>query len=337
MTQKRVTIVEIAKEAGVSAQTVSRVVNRHDNVAESTRQQVQEIIDRLGYHPSRLARSLLQGHSNTIGIVSYGLGLFGPSQTLAGIVDEANQQGYFVLPQVLNDPEAGNVEELIGTLIEYHVDGIIWAIPEIGDNRVGLAKVIQQFNLPFVFINGQPRPGFTIANIDNLAGGRMATQHLIDQGYKTIGLISGHMDWWEAAERTKGWYETMEANGLTINPALVQSGDWSALSGERAMCDMLKSHPEVEAVFVCNDSMALGAMKAARAAGRQCPDDLAIIGFDDVPEAPFFAPPLTTVRQPLDLLGSRAVAELERQVQKSDTKTELSIVIKPELIIRSST
>lgn len=337
MARKRVTIVEIAKEAGVSTQTVSRVVNGHDNVAEATRQQVQEIINRLGYYPSRLARSLLQGRSNTIGIVSYGLGLFGPSQTLAGVVDEANQQRYSILPQVLNDPATNNVAELVGTLIEYHVDGIIWAIPEIGKNREGVLETVKQFKVPFVFINSQPRLGFTVVNIDNLAGGRMATQHLIDQGYKTIGLISGPLAWWEAAERTKGWYETMEANGLKINQSLIELGDWSATSGEQAMREMLETHPEIEAVFVCNDSMALGAMKVARATGRKCPDDLAIIGFDDVPEADFFAPPLTTIRQPLDLLGSRAVAELERQIEHFGSEIEPAILIKPELIVRSST
>ncbi|MCB0032516.1 MAG: LacI family DNA-binding transcriptional regulator [Anaerolineales bacterium] len=337
MAQKRVTIVEIAKEAGVSAQTVSRVVNGHSNVAETTRQQIQEIIDRLGYHPSRLARSLLQGRSHTIGIVSYGLGLFGPSQTLAGIVNEANQQRYSVLPQVLNDPKTNDVDELIGTLIEYHVDGIIWAIPEIGDNRSGLAEAIAQVNLPCVFINSQPRPDFTVANIDNLFGGRVATQHLIDQGYRAIGLISGPSDWWEASERMQGWRETMALNGLAINEALVKSGDWSAAAGERAMCEMLNTNPEVEAVFACNDSMALGAIKAGRAAGRRIPDDLAVIGFDDVPEAAFFTPALSTIRQPFDILGSRAVAEVERQVQQADIKTELSISIKPTLIVRSST
>lgn len=341
MSQKRrVTIVEIAKQAGVSAQTVSRVVNGHSNVAEPTRQQVQEIIDRLGYHPSRLARSLLRGRSNTIGIVSYGLGLYGPSQTLAGIINEANRQNYTVLPQVLNNPQANHVMALIGLLIEYHVDGIIWAVPEIGNNRDGIAEAVSQFDVPFVFITSKPRPNWTVANIDNRAGGKIATQHLIGQGYRNIGLIAGPDIWWEAGERVLGFKDAMRENGLPVHDSWVKTGDWTADSGERLMRELLLADPTIDAVFACNDSMAVGAMKAARDLGRKIPDDLAIIGFDDVPEADFYVPALSTIRQPLDLLGSRTVSELERQVRLREAGEDIEprpIFIEPQLIVRDST
>lgn len=338
MSQRRVTIVEIAKEAGVSAQTVSRVVNGHTNVAEETREKVQAIIDRLGYHPSRLARSLLRGRSHTIGVVGYGLGLYGPSQTLAGILRKANEQGYSVLPYMLNDPQIENPSQIIGEMLEYHVDGIIWAVPEIGGNRAWVSDVMADQEIPLVFMSMEPRRGLTVASIDNRAGGRMAAQHLIDRGCRTIGLIKGHLDWWEARERAQGWRETMAENGLPINESLIRRGDWSAATGERAMRALLQSEPDIDGVFVCNDSMAVGALKVAREFDRNVPDDLAIVGFDDMPEAPYFYPALTTIRQDLDDLGCRTVVELDRLINVNrEEATPVSILIEPMLVVRDST
>lgn len=339
MQPKRVSLVEIAKEAGVSAQTVSRVVNGRLNVAPETRDKIQEIIDRRGYHPSQLARSLLRGRSYTIGVIGYELGLYGPSQTLAGIIKEANQQGYSVLPNVLFGPETGDPSQIIGELLEYHVDGIIWAVPEIGDNRNWVHDLISQKDVPIVFITMQKQPNLTIIAVDNYAGGRLAAQHLIGRGCRHIGLIKGHPDWWEARERIAGWRKAMAQNGLPVDEALVMPGDWSAATGEKQMGQLLQYHPEIDGVFVCNDSMALGALKAARQFGRKIPNDLAVIGFDDIPEAAYFYPPLTTVRQNLDFLGSSAVVELNSLINarlEGQSAQAKSILIEPELVIRES-
>lgn len=339
MSQRRVTIVEIAKEAGVSAQTVSRVVNGHTNVAPETRDKIQEIIDRRGYHPSRLARSLLRGRSHTIGVVGYGLGLFGPSQTLAGIIREANEAGYSILPSMAIEPDIEDPAKVIGELIEYHVDGIIWAVPEIGGNHDGIEPLMAEQDIPFVFITMDHRPHLPVVSVDNRLGGRLATQHLIGRGRRRIGLIKGPVDWWEARERVQGWYETMQANGLPVEETLIKQGDWSTAAGERCMRELLQSQTAIDAVFISNDSMALGALKAAREFGLNVPDDLAIVGFDDIPEAAYFFPALTTVQQDLTSLGCRAVAELDRLINSEDEEPVLPdepIWINPRLIVRES-
>ncbi|MCB0214001.1 MAG: LacI family DNA-binding transcriptional regulator [Anaerolineae bacterium] len=340
MSQRRVTIVEIAKEAGVSAQTVSRVVNGHTNVAPETRDKIQEIIDRRGYHPSRLARSLLRGRSHTVGVVGYGLGLFGPSYTLAGIVREANKEGYSVLPNMSTEPEIDDPTSIIGELIEYHVDGIIWAVPEIGNNHDWIETVLPEHDIPFVFLSMANRPNLTTVAIDNYTGGQMAAQHLIDKGRRHLGLLKGPSDWWEARERARGWYDTLHANGLTVDENLVLQGDdWSAAEGERCMRELLQRKHDIDAVFIGNDSMAIGALKTTREFGLKVPDDIAVIGFDDVPEAAYIYPSLTTVQQNLTSLGCRALAELDRLIKADDAdwvSSAASIVIQPQLIIRDS-
>jgi LacI family transcriptional regulator len=336
MNYRRVTIVEIAKEAGVSAQTVSRVVNGHVSVSEETREKVQAIIDRRGYHPSRLARSLLRGHSNTIGVVSFGLGLYGPSQTLAGIVRDADRQGYTILPVVLNEPETKYSERIIGQLIEFHVDGIIWAVPQIGHNHEWVEAVVSRLEVPIVFITMEAHPNLTIVRMDNRAGGRLAAEHLIARGRRTLGLITGHPDWWETSERMRGWSEALQAHGLPIREELILAGDWSAAAGERCMRDLLEAHPDVDGVFVGNDSMAVGALKAARELGRQVPQDLGLVGFDDIPEAAYVHPALTTIHQDLHLLGSKAVAALNSLIGGAQSQSA-SILIQPKLVVRNST
>lgn len=336
MNYRRVTIVEIAKEAGVSAQTVSRVVNGHVSVAEETRQRVQAIIDRRGYHPSRLARSLLRGHSNSIGVVSFGLGLYGPSQTLAGIVRDADAQGYSVLPIVLNDPQPSQPDRILGQMIEFHVDGIIWAVPQIGPNHDWVEETVARLDVPMVFITGESHPQVTVVRVDNRAGGRLAAEHLIERGWRTLGLITGEPDWWETQERTRGWAEALQTHSLPIRAELMRAGDWSAAAGERAMRDLLQAHPDVDGVFVGNDSMAIGALKAARELGRQIPHDLGIVGFDDIPEAAYAHPALTTVHQDLHRLGSQAVAALNSLIGGAQSQSA-SILIQPRLVVRDST
>ena len=189
--RRRVTIKQVAREAGISTQTVSRVLNNRPDVAAETRQRVQGVIARLGYQPSRIARSLIQGHSSTLGVVGTGLDYFGPSRTLVGIVDRATDLGYTLCLNLVRRPEANDVGQLLQDMVAQHVDGIVWAVPEVGSNREWIRERGFQLPVPVVLLSTEPHANLSTVCVDNRAGGRMATQHLIEQGYRQIGLVSG--------------------------------------------------------------------------------------------------------------------------------------------------
>ena len=336
--KKRVTIKQVAREARVSTQTVSRVVNNRPDVAPETRQRVLQVIDKLGYRPSNIARSLIQGRSCTLGVVGYGLEYFGPSRTLSGIERQANELGYSLLLSLIRQPEKNDVEQILLELLSRYVDGIVWAVPEIGNNRDWTQQGIPYLPVPVVFLSTQPRPNQSVVAVDNRSGGRMATKHLLDQGYQNIGLITGPLDWWEARQRQLGWQDALKE--VTTENNLVVEGDWTAESGERGLRQLLEQRPDMDAVFVCNDQMALGALQAARQMGVLVPEDLALVGFDDIPESAYFYPPLSTVRQDMVELGRRAVRELGRMIEASQQDKAVvepkAILLQPQLIIRES-
>jgi LacI family transcriptional regulator len=336
---RKVTIRDVAAAAGVSRQTVSRVLNDKPDVAKETRQRILEVIEELGYWPSSLARSLTQGRSYTLGIVSYGVQYFGPSHTLAGIEHQANEMGYTLHLSLVQEPAESGVQ-FLHDMLSYHVDGIIWAVSEIGNNRDWAEREISNLNVPLVFLDMRPCPNLSVVNIDNRRGGYLATKHLLDQGYQQIGLITGPLDWWSAQQRKSGWQDALEEAGRPVEETFIVEGTWSAASGERGLRRLLQQRPDVDAVFACNDQMALGALKTTRELSLQVPEDLALVGYDDVPEAPFFSPPLSTVRQDLDELGRCAVRELGRLIEaKLQEQTDIepeTILLQPELIVRES-
>lgn len=337
---KRVTIKEIAKEVGVSTQTVSRVINHRPDVAPETRQRVQETIDRLGYQPNYIARSLIGGRSFTLGVVGWGLEYFGPSRNLSGIEQQANELGYTLLLSLMRQPERSDVEQILRELLSRYVDGVVWAVPEIGSNRDWMRKEILQPSVPVVFLSMQPQPDLTVVAVDNRSGGRMATKHLLDQGHQKVGLITGPLAWWEARQRRCGWQDAHEEAGILIEDNLVVEGDWMAASGEQGLRRLLEERPDMDAVFVCNDQMALGALQAARQMGVRVPEDVAVVGFDDIPESVYFYPPLSTVRQDMVEIGRCAVRELGcmiEAIQQGKADVELkTILLQPELIVRES-
>ncbi len=285
---KRITIKDVAQEAGVSTQTVSRVMNNTSYVSSETRQRVEEVVEKLGYHPSTLARSLSQQRSYTLGIVTHGLKYIGPSQTLNGIADQADKLGYMLLMTELNSFEANKVDAVINSLLSRQVDGILWAAPEIGENHAGIEERLKRIPVPVVFLAMRPRRGVPSVATDNYQGAVMAVQHLLDCGRKRIGHISGPLDWWEAQERKRGWQKTLNAHGLDASEQHCVEGNWSSKSGERAFIQLLKSFPEMDAVFVANDQMALSVLRQACRRGIKVPDKLAVIGFDDIPEISLF-------------------------------------------------
>src|SRR5687767_8398125 len=188
---RRPTIKQVAKAAGVSTQTVSRVINDRPDVAPETRERILITINELGYQPSALARSLIQQRSYTLGVVIYGLKYNGPSRTLNGVADKADELGYMLLMKELNNFEANSIEDVIDSLLARQVDGILWGVPEIGDNHAWIEQRMEKIPVPMLFLAMQPRQGVPSVGTDNFQGAVMGIQHLLDCGRKEIGHISG--------------------------------------------------------------------------------------------------------------------------------------------------
>lgn len=339
--RKSVTIKDVAQAAGVSAQTVSRVLNNRPDVSEDTRQHILTLITDLGYSPNIIARSLISGHSNTLGVVSYGVGYYGPSRILTGIERHANELGYSLAFSLLRKPEINIGEDILTSLLSRKVDGIIWAVPEIGNNRLALLASAGDLPVPIVFINMQPRPDLCVAAMDNYSGGRHAAMHLLSRGCRHVGIITGPENWWESVQREAGWRSALLESGQVTSAeldCLRVVGDWYPSSGDHGLEQLLQRCPDLDAVFACNDPMALGVLQAARRLNRRVPDDLAVVGYDDIPEASYFYPPLTTIRQPLAEMGSQAVRLLHHILSnpKEENLQPEQIWFHPELVVRAS-
>ena len=336
---KKVTLKEVAQLAGVSAQTVSRVVNQSADVATDTRDRVQQFINELGYQTNTIARSLITQHSRTLGVVATGLEYYGPSSVLVGIQHEAESQGYSLNLYLIDEPERENAKDLLSELAGRQMDGIIWAVPPIGQNRSIFSNQRMRHFPPVIFLH-QPSVFSSVVSIDNCAGAELAVNHLIDQNFRTIGLISGPLSWAEAVQRKQGWQNALISHGLTPDPSLCVEGDWTAQSGELAFRKLHDLNLALDAVFVSNDQMALGILKYAYTQGLNIPFDLGVVGFDDIPESAFFIPSLTTIRQPLKELGAAAVREMITMIRmQSEGKLEYepkAITLQPRLIVRES-
>ena len=336
----RPTIKEVASAAGVSTQTVSRVINNRPDVSPQTRRRVQEIIDQLGYQPSALARSLIRQRSYTLGVVTAGLKYIGPSRTLSGITHAAEGVGYSLLLKELPHFDANDVIPIFQTLLSRHVDGIIWAVPEVGDNRNWVSKLSLELEIPIVYLAMNSQENIYVVSINNYLGGQLAISHLLEQGYRHIGHISGPLDWWEARERMAAWRDVLRAADLEAKDEHWAEGNWSSASGAQATERLFNQYPEMDAIFVANDQMALSVMQYACRKGLRIPDDLGIVGFDDIPESAFFWPPLTTVQQNQYNVGEVVVEEIikiiESYRQEQEPVQPKSIMLAPILIVRQS-
>ena len=336
---QRATIKQVARAAGVSTQTVSRVINDRPDVSPETRERIQQVILDLDYQPSALARSLIQKRSYTLGIVTAGLKFNGPSRTLNGIANKAEELGYALLLEVLLQFDTDDIKPLVQGLLARHVDGIVWAVPEVGDNRRWVGGILNDVPVPVVFLTMQPRAGISIVEVDNYLGGVLATRHLLEQGCRAIGHISGPLDWWEARQRKQAWQETLQKAGLPASEKACVEGNWSSSSGEAAFNQLLETYPGMDAVFVGNDQMALTVLQVAHRRGLRVPQDLAVVGFDNMAESAYFWPSLTTVNHNLYELGCRAVQEAVEQIEavRRDARLEpKNIYLSPELVIRQS-
>lgn len=337
--RKRVTIKDVAQAAEVSTQTVSRVMNKFSYVSEETRQRVELVVKQLEYHPSTLARSLIQQRSYTLGVVTFGLKYIGPSRTLNGIADKADELGYMLLMKELDNFDIDRIDDVINSLLARQVDGIIWVAPEISDNHTWVDERMDRISVPVLFLAMRPRHSIPSIATDNYQGAVMAIQHLLDCGRKKIGHISGPLSWWEADERKRGWYKTLNAAGFDTSEQRCAEGNWSSASGEQAFIQLLDSFPDMDAVFVGNDQMALSVLREAHRRGVRVPEELAVVGFDNIPESAYFYPSLTTISQDLQLLGEQAVQNVVEMIQAGQGNKSIiaqSRFIQPTLIVRES-
>lgn len=334
--QKPVTIKHVAEQADVSTQTVSRVLNNRPDVAPETRERVQQIIDQLGYKPSAIARSLIRRRSQTVGVVIAELRQYGPMRRLLGMDQAATELGYSLHLSLVHQPEMDNGDEILDELLTWHVDGIIWAIPEVGRDQIWLQRKASQLPVPFVVISEQSLHNEYTVSVDNRAGGFLATQHLLAQGYWHLGIITGPLTWVTAQQRLLGWQDAL---GSYENRQIFE-GDWSAASGACGLRQLLEQFPEIDAVCVGNDQMALGVLQVAHQLGLRVPEDLGIIGFDNIPEAAYFYPPLSTIRHKLADQGRLAIQRLIETIEARQNNTVLppieASILQPELVVRKS-
>jgi LacI family transcriptional regulator len=338
--RKRATIKQVALAAGVSTQTVSRVINDRPDVAPETRERILRVIQEMDYQPSALARSLIQQRSFTLGVVTAGLKYIGPSRTLNGMTSMAEELRYALLLEELPHFDTEDIKPLLQDLLSHHVDGIVWAVPEVGDNRRWVDEILKDVPVPVVFLTMQARAGVSTVSVDNYAGGVQATRHLLEQGRRHIGHISGPLDWWEARQRKLAWQETLEKAGRKVAATYWVEGNWSSSSGEAAFEQLLRSYPEMDAVFVANDQMALSVLHTSGHRGIRIPQDLAVVGFDNFAESAYFWPALTTIDHNHNELGCRAVQEVVKQIeafhnnQKVESQT---VLLTTELFVRETT
>lgn len=329
---KPMTINDVAKAASVSYQTVSRVINDSPNVAQETRKRVLSSIERLGYRPNGAARQLATGRSQSIGIISFGSAYYGPWQVLTSIEASLRQKAYSLIISFIEDSDTDALERSFSQLEPKQLDGLVLITPMTTLALETVQSYLQQ--LPHVMIDIDQGSHFPSVLIDQHYGMRLAVEHLLRLGHQHIAAISGPLHWAVAASRHQGWKNALEQAGL--RPLLSAEGDWSVRSGYLACLDLLKSSQSFSALIVANDHMALGAYRALKEQGLRIPEDISVIGFDDIPEADFLDPPLTTVRQDFAMLGQQSVDYLISLIKDKDTPRYHRVLF-PSLIERSST
>jgi len=323
-------ITDVAELASVSYQTVSRVLHNHPSVRESTRVRVLGAIEQLGYRPNNAARALVTGRSRTLGVLALDVADWAGLTPLYGIERTARAAGYFVSIGSLDAVDRTSVRQAVDRLAEQGMAGLLVIAPI---ENASDALTVLPSDLPVVAIEGDPESQVATVTTDQTSGARAATEHLLELGHETVFHVVGPRDWMQTQERIAGWRAALEAAGAEVTMPL--SGDWSAQSGYE-VGRMLARIPELTAVFVGNDQMALGLLRALRERGLSVPEDVSVVGFDDVPESPYYDPPLTTVRQDFQEVGRQGLELLLDQIEAGSRSVERR-VIGCELVVRSST
>ena len=331
MATNRPTIRDVARQAGVSHQTVSRVINGSEEVLPDTRAAVEAAIEQLGYRPSAIARSMARGSTHTLAIISPNLTDYTFASVIEGAEVEARQHNYFVLSSSASDPLAfqGLVDELVG---HRRVDGLIVINPYADDRYQFVPK-----DFPVVFVGAWSHDEAVCSiSLDDEKVAYEATQHLISLGHKRIGLITGPMEEDCSQDRRDGFRRALAEAGMPIDESLVFEGDWSASSGRDALLDFVEKNNVPTAIFAQNDRMAMGVMRAARDVNLDVPTQLSVIGVDDMPLSSYFDPPLTTMRQDMPLIGQEAIRKL-MEIIRNKTVEQTVLKLPAQLVVRQST
>ena len=319
---------DVAREAGVSHQTVSRVINGAPNVATATHERVRAAMQRLGYRPSASARTLAARRTRVIGVVTFVGAYFGPISTIRAVEAAARAQGYTPYTVSLAGLEMDQSRRVLDDLLQRDVEGLVVVAPT--DEQAGLVDSVLPRDLPVLALEAR-LPGRPLVASDNEKGGAMAAEHLLSLGHTRIGHVGGPPDWSEARLRTVGFEKVLAASGLT--PVARTDGDWSARSGYEAWPALRESG--LTAVFVANDQMALGLLSALSEAGLRVPGDVSVLGYDNTPESGWYFPPLSTVEQEFRRAGEVGIEQLVRMVEGQEV--EPAVLVSPALVVRRST
>ena len=337
MAKKRVTSFDVAKESGVSRTTVSFVLNNVPgiSISDATRQRVLQVAKELNYHPDSTGRKLASGKSNTLGLVlrQSHEQVFADAllpQVLLGIEQAATAQGFQVLLKPLEPEDCDGYMHLVQ---ENHVDGIILSGPRLEEAEV---IRLQREGLPVMLMGQLPESNLPFVDIDAVNGSSLAVKHLIEHGHLRIGMITNaSLEYTSAQQRRLGYQNALKEAGIEPDESLLREGAYTPSSGYKAMEKLLEVFPRPTAVFIASDVVCLGAIRAIKHAGLRIPQDIAVVGFDDIPLADFYEPPLTTVHIPAYGLGWGAGDRLVRIVQ-GETLDQEGTLLESELIIRNS-
>nr|WP_024286838.1 LacI family DNA-binding transcriptional regulator [Cellulomonas sp. KRMCY2] len=319
---------DVAAVAGVSHQTVSRVLNGHPSVRPETRQRVLDAIAALGYRRNTAARALVTRRTGTIGVLTSGSALFGPTSTLIAVEGAARDAGMFVSVATVARWEAQGMHEVLEHFMSQGVEGVV--VIAAHDEAI---EAVQAFDapIPVVMVGPKDLPGrlHSVA-VDQYAGARLATRHLLDLGHTQVTHLAGPVDWLDARARVRGWQDELAEAGITAGDPI--GGDWTAGRGYDVGLRLLDGVLPT-AVFAANDQLALGLLRAFAEAGVRVPGDVSVVGFDDVDGSANFFPPLTTVRQEFGALGRRCMKLLLGAIAGDAVQPEL---IEPRLVVRAS-
>jgi DNA-binding LacI/PurR family transcriptional regulator len=326
--------VDVARLAGVSQKTVSRVMNGEQYVSDDVRRRVLDAAGELGYRLNHAARALASGRTRSIGVVTLGTALYGPASLLMGVERAVRDTGYALRVVNTMEGDALGIAGAVDSLLDQGVDGIVISEPI---DEVGNAELSLRVDVP-VLVLGAPPP-FAASRVvtagivaDQLA--RAVTEHLLELGHTTVHHLAGPLRWYAARDRLEGWRATLAAHGRREPPVI--TGDWSAASGYTAG-RRLAADDSVTAVFAANDDMAIGLIRALLEAGRRVPEDVSVVGLDDIPVAAYVSPPLTTVRQPFDATAQDGLKHLVHAIENPDADP-IPVDDPPiELVVRAST
>ncbi len=326
---KQPNIYDVARLAEVSHQTVSRVINNYQGMKPETRERVEQAMEKLGYRPNLAARALVTSKSNIVGVLASDTDFTGPATTVHRLEKTARKGGYFAVTASIDPESPASITEGIDYLQKLGIEGLVVVTPQT--TAVDIARDRLR-GIPVITIDSMYRMDEQAVSMDNFAGATSATNHLIDLGHTQIVHISGPKQWFETNARISGYSSAMLNASLVPN---IIDGDWSIDTGYRIGMQLNIDQPLTTAIFAANDYLAMGLLHAFRLRGISVPERISIVGFDDLPETPYFSPPLTTVRQDFETLGTRAMALLLDTINGHRHLGHDRLI--PDLIIRDST